>query len=29
MPGVGHFPMMEDPEGFNRLLTEAVEGFSA
>jgi pimeloyl-ACP methyl ester carboxylesterase len=29
MPGVGHFLMMEDPEGFNRLLTEAVEGFSA
>jgi len=29
MPGVGHFLMMEDPEGFNRLLVNAVEGFSA
>jgi pimeloyl-ACP methyl ester carboxylesterase len=29
MPGVGHFLMMEDPEGFNRLLIDAVEGFSA
>ena len=26
MPGVGHFPMMEDPEAFNRLLDKAVEG---
>jgi pimeloyl-ACP methyl ester carboxylesterase len=25
MTGVGHFPMMEDPENFNRLLTAAVE----
>jgi pimeloyl-ACP methyl ester carboxylesterase len=24
MPGVGHFPMMEDPEGFNLLLREAI-----
>ena len=29
MPGVGHFLMMEDPEGFNRLLIDTVEGFSA
>ena len=29
MPGVGYFLMMEDPEGFNRLLVNAVEGFSA
>ena len=29
LPGVGHFLMMEDPEGFNRLLVDAVEGFSA
>jgi pimeloyl-ACP methyl ester carboxylesterase len=28
MPGIGHFVMMEDPETFNRLLSEAVEGFS-
>ena len=25
MPGVGHFPMMEDPERFNALLREVVE----
>lgn len=25
IPGVGHFMMMEDPEGFNALLTEVVE----
>lgn len=29
MSGVGHFLMMEDPDGFNRLLCEAVEGFSS
>jgi pimeloyl-ACP methyl ester carboxylesterase len=28
MPGVGHFLMMEDPETFNRLLGEAIEGFT-
>ena len=28
MPGVGHFAMMEDPDTFNRLLAEAVEGFT-
>lgn len=28
MPGVGHFLMMEDPETFNRLLGEVVEGFT-
>jgi pimeloyl-ACP methyl ester carboxylesterase len=27
MPGVGHFPMMERPEAFNRLLAEVVDGF--
>ena len=27
MPGVGHFLMMEDPETFNRLLGETIEGF--
>ena len=27
MPGVGHFLMMEDPEGFNRLLSEVIVGF--
>lgn len=27
MAGVGHFLMMEDPEGFNRRLTEIVYGF--
>lgn len=25
MPGVGHFPMMEDPERFNRLLDSVIE----
>ncbi len=25
MPGVGHFLMMEDPEGFNRLLAEVID----
>jgi pimeloyl-ACP methyl ester carboxylesterase len=29
MPGVGHFPMMEDPVTFNRLLGEVIEGFTA
>jgi len=28
MPGVGHFVMMEDPETFNRLLSDIVEEFS-
>jgi pimeloyl-ACP methyl ester carboxylesterase len=27
MSGVGHFAMLEDPDGFNRLLREVVEGF--
>ena len=27
VPGVGHFLMLEDPEGFNRLLGETVDGF--
>lgn len=27
VPDVGHFVMMEDPEGFNRRLTEVVEGW--
>jgi pimeloyl-ACP methyl ester carboxylesterase len=27
MPGAGLFLMMEDPDTFNRLLTEAIEGF--
>lgn len=27
MPGVGHFPMMEDPERFNALLREAIDRF--
>jgi pimeloyl-ACP methyl ester carboxylesterase len=26
MPGVGHFPMMEDPDAFNRLLGRTIEG---
>ena len=26
MSGVGHFVMMEDPDTFNRLLSEIVEG---
>jgi pimeloyl-ACP methyl ester carboxylesterase len=25
MPGVGHFLMMEDPERFNRLLSEVID----
>ena len=29
MPGVGHFAMMEDPDTFNRLLNETVDGFKA
>jgi pimeloyl-ACP methyl ester carboxylesterase len=28
MPGIGHFVMMEDPDKFNKLLTETVNGFS-
>jgi pimeloyl-ACP methyl ester carboxylesterase len=28
MSGVGHFVMMEDPETFNRLLSEIVEEFT-
>jgi pimeloyl-ACP methyl ester carboxylesterase len=28
MPGVGHFPMMEDPEAFNRVLDETIHGFT-
>lgn len=27
MPGVGHFPMIEDPEAFNHVLEEALDGF--
>lgn len=27
MPEAGHFPMMEDPDTFNRHLAEAIEGF--
>ena len=27
MPGVGHFPMMEDPDAFNRLLAETIRKF--
>jgi pimeloyl-ACP methyl ester carboxylesterase len=27
MPGVGHFPMMEDPKNFNKLLAKIVERF--
>jgi pimeloyl-ACP methyl ester carboxylesterase len=27
MPDAGHLPMMEDPDTFNRLLAEAIEGF--
>jgi pimeloyl-ACP methyl ester carboxylesterase len=29
MPGVGHFPMMEDPDAFNRLLAGTIAGFEA
>jgi pimeloyl-ACP methyl ester carboxylesterase len=28
LPGVGHFLMLEDPDGFNRLLAEVVDGFA-
>jgi pimeloyl-ACP methyl ester carboxylesterase len=28
LPNVGHFPMLEDPEGFNRALGETVEEFA-
>ena len=28
MPGVGHFLMLEDPDTFNRLLGETVDGFN-
>ena len=28
MAGVRHFPMLEDPAGFNRVLTSVVEGFA-
>ena len=28
LAGVGHFPMLEDPDGFNRLLTEVLAGFA-
>jgi pimeloyl-ACP methyl ester carboxylesterase len=27
VPGTGHFPMMEDPAAFNRILREVIEGF--
>ena len=27
MPGQGHFPHLEDPAGFNRLLTETLADF--
>jgi pimeloyl-ACP methyl ester carboxylesterase len=27
MPEVGHFPMMEDPEAFNRVLHQTINGF--
>jgi pimeloyl-ACP methyl ester carboxylesterase len=27
VPGVGHFLMLEDPDGFNRLLRKVIEGF--
>jgi hypothetical protein len=29
MPGVGHFPMMEDAPAFNRILVEVVNGFDS
>jgi pimeloyl-ACP methyl ester carboxylesterase len=29
MPGVAHFLMLEDPDGFNRLLARVVAGFAA
>ncbi len=28
MPGIGHFVMLEEPDKFNKLLTETVNGFS-
>jgi pimeloyl-ACP methyl ester carboxylesterase len=28
MPGVGHFLMLEDPVTFNRLLQDAIDGFT-
>jgi pimeloyl-ACP methyl ester carboxylesterase len=28
LPGSGHFLMLEDPHGFNRLLAEVVDGFA-
>jgi sigma-B regulation protein RsbQ len=28
MSGVGHFLMMEDPDAFNSLLDETIEGFT-
>ena len=28
IPGVGHFPMMEDPDAFNRVLGETIEDFT-
>ena len=28
LPGVGHFLMLEDPEGFNRLLQDAIDVFT-
>jgi pimeloyl-ACP methyl ester carboxylesterase len=28
MPGVGHFLMLEDPAGFNRVLAETIDGFT-
>jgi pimeloyl-ACP methyl ester carboxylesterase len=28
LPGAGHFLMLEDPDGFNRLLGEVVDGFA-
>jgi pimeloyl-ACP methyl ester carboxylesterase len=27
LSGVGHFPMLEDPDRFNRLLGKVIEGF--
>ena len=28
LPNVSHFPMLEDPDAFNRALGETVEGFA-